>query len=91
MDWWGRLWGARMWSVAGLAPFLSGDRLWIAVGAVVLLGVALILAVCWLVQRMKGDEDVEIETPILTVRRGSKRSKESKKSEEQNEKDDAKT
>jgi hypothetical protein len=87
MDWLGRLWGARKWSVAGLAPFLSGDRLWIAVVAVVVLGLGLIAAVCWLVQRMKGDEDVEIETPILTVRRGPKRPKESEKVE----KDDAKT
>jgi len=84
MDWLGRLWGAKKrLSVAGLAPFLSGDRLWIAVGAVVLLGVALILAVCWLAQRTNGEEDVEIETPLLSLRRGSRRAKE-------NEKDDAK-
>jgi hypothetical protein len=44
----------------------------------VLLGIALILAVCWLACRMKDDD---IETPILTVRRGSKR----KQSEEERE------
>jgi hypothetical protein len=72
MDWWGRLWGAKkQLSVAALAPFLSGDRLWIAVGAVVLLGVALIIAVCWLAHRTKDEKNVEIETPILSVRRGS--------------------
>jgi hypothetical protein len=71
MDWWGRFWGAKKWSLAGLALPLSGDQLWIMVGAVVLLGIALILAVCWLACRMKDDD---IETPILTVRRGSKRS-----------------
>jgi hypothetical protein len=92
MDWWGRFWGARKWSLAGLAPFLRGDRLWIAAVAVVVLGVVLILAVCWLVQRMKDENDVEIETPILSVRRGSKRSKESEKESEKAEeqKDDAK-
>jgi hypothetical protein len=71
MDWWGRLWGARKWALAGLAPFLTGDRWWIAVGAVVVFGVALIIAVCWLTHRTKDEEDVEIETPILSVRRGS--------------------
>jgi len=78
MNWLGRLWAERkQWSAAALAPFLSGDRLWIAVGAVVVLGVALILAVCWLAHRTKGEEDVEIETPILSLRRGSsKRPKE---------------
>jgi hypothetical protein len=90
MDWWWRLWGARgKLTLAGLAPFLSGDRLWIVVGAVVLLGIALILAVCWLACRMKDDD---IETPILTVRRGSKRKQseeESENTEEQTE-DDAK-
>ena len=70
MDLLGRLWGARKWSLAGLAPFFSGDRLWVAVGAVVLLGIVLILAVCWLVHRMKDEKDIEIETPILSVRRG---------------------
>jgi hypothetical protein len=95
MDLLGRLWGARKkLSLAGLAPFLSGDRLWIATGAVVLLGVALIIAVCWLAHRTKDEKDVEIETPILSVRRGkSKRRGKKGKSEEQNEKqkDNAKT
>jgi hypothetical protein len=73
MDWWGRLWGARkQLSLAGLAPFLPGERLW----AVVVLGVVLILAVCWLAHRTKDEEDVEIKTPILSLRRGtSKRPK----------------
>jgi hypothetical protein len=68
MDWLGRLWGARKWSVAGLAPFLSGDRMWIAVVALAALGVVLIWAVCWLAHRTEGDE---IKTPILTWRRGT--------------------
>jgi hypothetical protein len=71
MDWSGRLWGARKWSVAGLAPFLSGDRLRIVTVAVVALGVALIGAVCWLTRTSKG-EDVEIESPILSFRRRSR-------------------
>ena len=75
-------WGAKkQLSVAAAAPFLSGERLW----AIVVLGVALILAVCWLANRTKGEEDVEIESPILSVRRGS--SKRPKKKE----KDGAKT
>ena len=88
MDWWGRFWGAKKWSLAGLALPLSGDQLWIVVGAVVLLGIALILAVCFLACRMKDDD---IETPILSVRRGSKqkRSEEEEKAEERTE-DDAK-
>jgi type VI protein secretion system component VasK len=88
MDWWGRFWGAKKWSLAGLALPLSGDQLWIMVGAVVLLGIALILAVCFLACRMKDDD---IETPILSVRRGSKqkRSEEEEKAEERTE-DDAK-
>jgi hypothetical protein len=87
MDWWGRFWGAKKWSLAGLALPLSGDQLWIVVGAVVLLGIALILAVCFLACRMKDDD---IETPILSVRRGSKqkRSEEEEKAEERT--DDAK-
>jgi hypothetical protein len=93
MDWWGRFWGGKKWSLAGLTPILTGDRLWIAVGAVALLGVILIIAVCWLAHWMKDENEVEIETPILTVRRGSKRAKkfekDSEKAEEQ--KDDAKT
>jgi hypothetical protein len=93
MDFLGRLWGARTkLSLAGLAPFISGDRLWIAVGAMALLGVALILAVCWLVLRTK-DEDIDIETPILTVRRGKPKTKGSDKESEKAEKaekDDAK-
>lgn len=94
MDWWGRLWGARRkLSLAGLAPFLTGNRLWIAAGAVVLLGVALIIAVCWLAHRTKDEKDVEIETPILSVRRGSSKPKASKKksAEPDKEKDDART
>jgi type VI protein secretion system component VasK len=88
MDWWGRFWGAKQWSLAGLALPLSGDQLWIVVGAVVLLGIALILAVCFLACRMKDDD---IETPILSVRRGSKqkRSEEEEQAEERTE-DDAK-
>jgi type VI protein secretion system component VasK len=88
MDWWGRFWGAKKWSLAGLALPLSGDQLWIMVGAVVLLGIALILAVCFLACRMKDDD---IETPILSVRRGSKqkRSEDEEKAEERTE-DDAK-
>lgn len=88
MDWWGRFWGAKKWSLAGLALPLSGDQLWIMVGAAVLLGIALILAVCFLACRMKDDD---IETPILSVRRGSKqkRSEEEEKAEERTE-DDAK-
>jgi hypothetical protein len=86
MDWWGRFWGAKKWSLAGLAPFLTDDRLWIAAGAVVLLGIALIIAVCWLAHRMKDEKDVEIKTPILSVRRGAERPK-----EKDDEKDDAKT
>jgi hypothetical protein len=88
MDWWGRFWGAKKWSLAGLALPLSGDQLWIVVGAVVLLGIALILAVCFLACWMKNDD---IETPILSVRRGSKqkRSEEEEKAEERTE-DDAK-
>ncbi len=83
MDWLGRLWGAKkQLSAAALAPFLSGDRLWIAVGALVILGVALIIAVCWLAHRTKGEEDIEIESPILSLRRGS--------SKRPKEKDDAK-
>jgi hypothetical protein len=91
MDWWGRLWGARKWSLAGLAPFLSGDRMWIAAGAVVVPGVALIIAVCWLAHRTKDEKDVEIESPILSLRRGKPKRKASKKSEEQKEKDSAST
>jgi hypothetical protein len=94
MDWWERIRGAKKWSLAGLAPFLSGDRLWIAISAVVLLGVVLVIAVCWLAHRMKDEEDVEIETPILSVRRGSKRSKEPEKESgkvEDHTKDDART
>jgi hypothetical protein len=55
---------------------------------VVLLGIALILAVCFLACRMKDDD---IETPILSVRRGSKqkRSEDEEKAEERTE-DDAK-
>jgi hypothetical protein len=86
MDWWGRFWGAKKWSLAGLAPFLNDDRLWIAAGAVVLLGIALIIAVCWLAHRMKDEKDVEIKTPILSVRRGAEQPK-----EKDGEKDDAKT
>jgi len=68
MNWLGRLWAERkQWSAAALAPFLSGDRLWIAVGAVVVLGVALILAVCWLAHRTKGEEDVEIDQKDLRI------------------------
>ena len=86
MDWWGRFWGAKKWSLAGLALPLSGDQLWIVVGAVVLLGIALILAVCFLACRMKDDD---IETPILSVRRGSKqrRSEEEEKAGEWTEDD----
>lgn len=88
MDWWGRLWGAKKWFLAGLAPFLSDDRMWIAAGAVVVVVVALILAVCWLACRLKDDD---IETPILTVRRGmSKRQGSKNEAEEKGEKDDAK-
>jgi hypothetical protein len=92
MDLLGRLWGAKgKLSLAGLAPFLTGDRLWIAVGAVVLFGVALIVAVCWLTHRTKDEDDVEIETPILSVRRGSsKRPKEPENEREKAEKDEAK-
>jgi hypothetical protein len=81
MDRLGRLWAEKkQWSAAALAPFLSGERLW----AVVVLGVALIGAVCWLDHRTKDEGDVEIETPFLSLRRGSsKRSKQKK--------DDAKT
>jgi hypothetical protein len=81
MHWWGRLWGARKkLSFAAAAPFLSGDLLWVTVGALALLAVALIAAVCWLALRTKEDEDVEIESPILSLRRGSsKRAKENEK------------
>lgn len=86
MDWWERIWEARkQLSVAAAVPFLSGERLW----AVVVLAIALILAVCWLACRMKDDD---IESPILSVRRGkSKRKGPKEKSEEQNQKDDART
>ena len=91
MDWWGRLWGAKKWSLAGIAPFLSGDRMWIAAGAVVLVVVALIIAVCWLAHRTEDEEHVEIETPILSVRRGMSKRQESKNEpEEKAEKDNAK-
>ena len=76
MDWWGRFWGGKKWSLAGLAPFLTGDRLWIVAGAVVVLGVALIIAVCWLACRFKDDD---IETPLINVRRGNSKKKGSKK------------
>ena len=81
MDWWGRVWGAKKGlSFAVVAPFLSGERLW----AVVALGVVLILAVCWLAYRTKDEKDVEIETPILSVRRGApKRSKEKRAREKE--------
>jgi hypothetical protein len=71
MDKLGRLWAEKkQWSAAAAAPVLSGERLW----AIVVLGIVLILAVCWLACRLKDDD---IETPILSVRRGSsKRSKE---------------
>jgi hypothetical protein len=47
--------------------------------AVVVIGVALILAVCWLDHRTKDEGDVEIETPFLSLRRGSsKRAKQKK-------------
>jgi hypothetical protein len=76
MDWWGRLWGVRkQLSVAAAAPFLGGERLW----AIVVLGVTLILAVCWLACRLKDDD---IETPILSVRRGASKLKDSEKAEE---------
>jgi hypothetical protein len=89
MDWWGRFWGGKgKWSFAGLAPFVPGDRLWIVVGAVVLLGIALILAVCWLACRLRDDD---IETPILTIRRGSNRKHpEEETGEKDSQKDDAK-
>ena len=76
MDRLGRLWAeTKQWSAAALAPFLSGERLW----AVVVLGVALILAVCWLASRTKDEKDVEIETPILSLRRGASRRSKQKK------------
>jgi hypothetical protein len=86
MDWLERIWGARkQLSVAAAAPFLTGERMW----AVVVLGVALIIAVCWLACRFKDDD---IETPLITLRRGKSKQKGSKKkSEEENQKDDAKT
>jgi hypothetical protein len=86
MDWWERIWGARkQLTVAAAAPFLSGERLW----ALVVLGIALILAVCWLACRMKDDD---IETPILSVRRGKSKKlskKDSGKGEEKDGKGDA--
>jgi hypothetical protein len=72
-------------TVAAAAPFLSGERLW----ALVVLGIALILAVCWLACRMK-DDDIEI--PILSVRRGKSKKlskKDSGKGEEKDGKGDA--
>jgi hypothetical protein len=42
--------------------------MWIAVVALVVFGVVLVWAVCWLAHRTEGDE---IKTPILTWRRGS--------------------
>jgi hypothetical protein len=88
MDWWGRFLGARkLLSVAAAAPFLGGERLW----AIVVLGVTLILAVCWLACRFKDDD---IETPLITLRRGKWKGRgpeaKEKDSEEPEEKDDAK-
>ena len=85
MDWWGRFSGAKKWSLAAVAPFLAGERLW----AVVVLGIALILAVCWLAYQFKDDD---IETPLITLRRGKSKQKAKKKSEEPEgkQKDDAK-
>jgi hypothetical protein len=81
MDWWGRFWGARkQLTVAAAAPFLSGERLW----AIVVLGIVLILAVCWLACRFKDDD---IETPLITLRRGKSKKKGSKKAEEPKEKE----
>lgn len=86
MDWWGRLWGAKKWSLAGVPAFLSGERLW----AIVVLGIVLILAVCWLACRFKDDD---IETPLITLRRGKSKKKGSKKRSEEpkEEKDSAST
>lgn len=88
MDWWGRLWGARkQLSVAAATPFLTGERMW----AVVVLGLALIIAVCWLACRLKDDD---IETPLITLRRGKSKRKDPEESEndseEPEEEDDAK-
>jgi hypothetical protein len=88
MDWWGRLWGAKKWSLAAVAPFLSGERLWAIVVLGLVLGIALILAVCWLACRFKDDD---IETPLINVRRAKSKQKAKKKSEEHKEKDDART
>ena len=88
MDWWGRLWGARkQLSVAAAAPFLGGERLW----AIVVLGLALIIAVCWLACRFKDDD---IESPLITLRRGKPKRKDLGESEmdsdESEEENDAK-
>lgn len=69
MDFWRRLWDGKKWfAAAPFTPLLSGDRLWIVAVALLLLGVALIVAVCWLACR---DNTDEVETPILSWRRKS--------------------
>ena len=88
MDWWGRFSGLKKWFLAAPFPFLEEDRLW----AVALFGIVLIAAVCLLAFLLRDDD---IETPILTVRRGKSKRKDPKdeeKSEEPEEKrkDDAK-
>ena len=57
--------------------------------AVLVVGIALILAVCWLACRFKDDD---LETPLITLRRGKSKQKGSKKKfeEPEKEKDDAK-
>jgi hypothetical protein len=88
MDWWGRFLGARkLLSVAVATPFLTGERMW----AVVVLGLALIIAVCWLACRFKDDD---IESPLITLRRGKSKQRDpeqsGKDSEEPEKEDDAK-
>lgn len=72
MDLWRRLWEKKKWfAVVPAAPLLSGDRLWIVAVTFMLLGVALVFAVCWLACR---DNTDEVETPILRWRSKSSKS-----------------
>jgi hypothetical protein len=66
MDWWGRARDAKKWLAAvPFASIFSGDKLWIVAVAFLLLGVVLVLAVCWLASR---DNTDQVDSPILRWR-----------------------